>query len=212
MVVPPPPKPVPKPKAAPPPIAPPVVAVMEEQPVELAATTETPLELTAPVFDQPAPKPATATVRQTEEPPFPLPLAPVWRRILARFLTLLGLALTVGLAEVILIFLPKSVTRDPLIMWSILVALPVIYLLVNAVMLARTGQDIGKRYAGIRVVNADGSKATEMTALVKRDALTFVIGLTGIGVLYWLADFVTLFGKGGRTLHDRIAGTRVVRA
>lgn len=183
---------------------------MEEQPVELAATTETPLELTAPVF--PPPTPVAAEVRQNEDPPFPLPLAPVWRRILARFLTLVGLVLTVGLAEGILIFLPKSVTRDPLIMWSILVALPVIYLLVNAVMLARTGQDIGKRYSGIRVVNADGNKATEMTGLVKRDALTFVIGLTGIGVLYWLADFVTLFGKGGRTLHDRIAGTRVVRA
>ena len=132
--------------------------------------------------------------------------------MLARFQLLLGLALVAGLAEGILIFLPKSVTRDPLIMWAIVVALPLIYLMVNAVMLARTGQDIGKRYAGIRVVNADGSKATEKTALIKRDALTFVIGLTGIGVLYWLADFVTLFGKGGRTLHDRIAGTRVVRA
>jgi len=189
-----------------------VVALLEEPSVEMAATTETPLELTAPVFPQPTLGPATAVVTRAEEPPFPLPLASVGRRILARFLTLLGLALTVGLAEGILIFLPGSVKRDTLIMWSILVALPAIYLLVNAVMLARTGQDIGKRYAGIRVVNADGSKANEKTALLKRDALTFVIGLTGIGVLYWLADFVTLFGKGGRTLHDRIAGTRVVQA
>ncbi len=144
--------------------------------------------------------------------PFPLPLAPVWRRILARFLMLLGLAFMAGLGFGVLILVPKSITRDVYITYAIVAAFPVIYLLVNAAMLARTGQDVGKRYAGIRIVNADGSKATEKTALIKRDALTLVLGLTGVGLIYWLVSAAMLFSKGGRTLHDRVAGTRVVRA
>lgn len=192
-----------------------MVAVLEEQPAELDATTETPLELTAPVFPQRTSGPATAKAPRAEEA-FPLPLAGVGRRLLARFLLLVGLVLMVALGFGIIILggsaLRRDLAKDKTIAALVVAVPPAIYLLVNAAMLARSGQDIGKRYAGVRVVNADGSKATEMTALIKRDALTFVIGLTGIGVLYWLADFVTLFGKGGRTLHDRIAGTRVVRA
>lgn len=174
----------------------------------------------APPDERPETQPATprAVPVATPKPaplaaePFPLPLAGVGRRLLARFLFLLGLAMMVGVGFAVLMIVPKSVTRDVYILWAIVAAFPLIYLLVNAAMLARTGQDIGKRYAGVRVVNADGGKATEVTALLKRDALTLVIGLTGIGLLYWLIDFVSLFGKGGRTLHDRIAGTRVVRA
>ena len=180
-----------------------------------------PVPLAAVPADPPAPKAAPAVPPKVapappppvaQEPPFPLPLAGVGRRLLARFLFLLGLAVVGGVGFGVLVFVPPSVKRDPLILWAIVAAFPVIYLLVNAAMLARTGQDVGKRYAGVRVVNADGGKATEMSALIKRDALTLVIGLTGVGLLYWLVDFFTLFGKGGRCLHDRIAGTRVVRA
>ncbi|MFY7952964.1 MAG: RDD family protein [Armatimonadaceae bacterium] len=183
----------------------------EPAPVPLAAVPAPPPPPTAapasPPKVVPAPPPPVA-----DEPPFPLPLAGIGRRLLARFLFLLGLAVVGGVGFGVLVFVPPSVKRDPLILWAIVAAFPVIYLLVNAAMLARTGQDVGKRYAGVRVVNADGSQATEMTALIKRDALTLVIGLTGVGLLYWLIDLFTLFGKGGRTLHDRIAGTRVVRA
>jgi uncharacterized RDD family membrane protein YckC len=146
------------------------------------------------------------------EKPFPLPLAPVWRRVLARFLTLLGLAFMAGLGFGVLILLPKSVTRDTYTTYAIIAAFPVIYLLANAAMLARTGQDVGKRYAGIRIVGADGGKATASSALIRRDLFTFVLGLTGIGLIYWLVSAVMLFSKEGRTLHDRVAGTRVVRA
>ncbi len=185
-------------------------------PAELVRVLDTvaplPVELTA----APAPKPlaprSAPTLPPPPELPFPLPLAGVGRRLLARFLTLLGLAAMVGLGFAVLILVPKAVSRDVYISSAVVAAFPVIYLLMNAAMLARTGQDVGKRYAGVRIVNADGSPATEKTALLKRDALTLALGLTGIGLLYWLIDFATLFGKGGRTLHDRIAGTRVVRA
>lgn len=135
----------------------------------------------------------------------------MWRRLLARFLFLIGLAVMAGLGFAILILVPKSIASDPLIKWLIVAVPPALYLLVNAAMLGRTGQDLGKRYLNIRVVNSDGTPATEKSALLLRDALTFVIGLTGVGLLYWLIDFVTLFTRGGRCLHDRIAGTRVVR-
>jgi uncharacterized RDD family membrane protein YckC len=191
----------------------PLVEVPTELVQALDAVAPPPVELT------PAPPPPMAhkaVVPPPAEPPFPLPLASVGRRLLARFLFLIGLAMMGALGFGLLVLggpaLKRDLTKDPTLAAAVLAAFPVIYLLVNAAMLARTGQDVGKRYAGIRVVNADGSKANETTALLKRDALTFVIGLTGVGLLYWLADLVSLFGKGGRCLHDRIAGTRVVRA
>lgn len=191
----------------------PLVEVPTELVQALDAVAPPPVELTpAP----PPPMARKAVAPPPAEPPFPLPLASVGRRLLARFLFLIGLAMMGALGFGLLVLggpaLKRDLTKDPTLAAAVLAAFPVIYLLVNAAMLARTGQDVGKRYAGIRVVNADGSKANETTALLKRDALTFVIGLTGVGLIYWVADLVSLFGKGGRCLHDRIAGTRVVRA
>jgi uncharacterized RDD family membrane protein YckC len=154
------------------------------------------------------------TVRPTPtaEKPFPLPLASAGRRILARLLFLVGLVLMAGLGLAITVLGGKALSRDLTMQVMVIATLPAIYLLANAAMLARTGQDVGKRYAGVKVVGDDGTPATPGAALLKRDALTLLIGLTGVGMLYWLADLVTLFTPGGRCLHDRIAKTRVVRA
>lgn len=187
---------VPEPTAADAQLAP-LVADPESEP-------ELPVQQPLPQWAvRPAPAP---------EKPFPLPLASAGRRILARLLFLVGLAVMVGVGFAITVFGGKALSRDVTMQVMVVATLPAIYLLANAAMLARTGQDVGKRYAGVKIVSADGSPATPGAALLKRDALTLLIGLTGVGLLYWLADLVMLFTPGGRCLHDRIAKTRVVRA
>ncbi len=181
----------------------------DPEPAPLPAWTQPTVPLT--LAEPPAEQFVPLTVASAETP-FALTLASAGRRLLARLLFLIGLTLAAGLGWAILYICPPAIKNDVRLQIAVLAALPAVYLLANALMLARTGQDVGKRYAGVRIVSADGLPASEAAALLKRDVLTLLIGLTGVGLLYWVIDFATLFGKGGRCLHDRIAKTRVVRA
>ncbi len=69
----------------------------------------------------------------------------------------------------------------------------------------RSGQTLAMKTWRIRLVTRDGSKLT-----LKRSALRFVLALAGLllaGVGFWWA----LFDRDRQFLHDRIAGTRLVR-
>ncbi len=67
------------------------------------------------------------------------------------------------------------------------------------------GQTIGKMATGIRVVGADGERVPFGQAAVRVAATLVSILPAGIGLL------PALVGSAGRALHDRVAGTRVVR-
>jgi uncharacterized RDD family membrane protein YckC len=69
------------------------------------------------------------------------------------------------------------------------------------------GQTLGKMAAGIKVVADDGDGALDMGCALKRTMLSVVLALpAGLGLL------PALFDSQHRGLHDRFAGTRVVRA
>ncbi|HEY0664408.1 MAG TPA: RDD family protein [Thiobacillaceae bacterium] len=69
----------------------------------------------------------------------------------------------------------------------------------------RSGQTLAMKTWRIRLVTVDGSRLT-----LKRAALRFVLAL--LGLLLAGAGFVwALFDRDGQFLHDRIAGTRLVR-
>lgn len=76
-----------------------------------------------------------------------------------------------------------------------------------------TGQTLGKRWVGIRIVKVDGSPLTFVSGVVLR---TWVFGLLsaipGIGALLGLADVLAIFGGERRCLHDLLAGTAVIVA
>ena len=77
----------------------------------------------------------------------------------------------------------------------------------EGLMLSRGGQTLGKMAAHIRVVAADGSPISAGQAwgrAVSRAVLGYVPGLG-------LVDVLMVFSDGHRTLHDRIASTRVVQ-
>ena len=76
----------------------------------------------------------------------------------------------------------------------------------EAMMLASGGQTLGKKAAGIKVVNADGSELSPGQAwgrAISRNlmSITYVLGLV---------DAVLVYSNRRRTLHDRAARTLVV--
>jgi uncharacterized RDD family membrane protein YckC len=81
------------------------------------------------------------------------------------------------------------------------------------VLLAATGQTLGKRLTGIRIVRTDGTPADVLHAVVLRWWVWAVVVLA-VPVVGWVvgpaADLVLLFDRDHRTLHDLLAGTVVV--
>ena len=69
------------------------------------------------------------------------------------------------------------------------------------------GQTLGKMAAGIKVVSEDAEVALDIGCALKRTMMWLVLAFpAGLGLLS------TLFDHDHRGLHDRFAGTRVVRA
>lgn len=76
-----------------------------------------------------------------------------------------------------------------------------------------TGQTLGKRWAGVRIVKVDGSPLSFVSAVVLRSWVFALLGaIPGIGPLLGLADVLAIFGSEHRCLHDQLAGTKVVVA
>lgn len=84
---------------------------------------------------------------------------------------------------------------------------------VNFVMIHRSGQTIGKRIVDIAIVRSDGSRMGLLRYIFIR---CLPVGLLGaipyVGWLVSLLDPLLIFGKERRCLHDLIADTIVVDA
>ena len=78
---------------------------------------------------------------------------------------------------------------------------------------ANTGQTLGKKWMGIKVVKLDGSPVNFVSAVLLREWVLSLAGLIpGIGRVIGLVDAVMIFGKDRRCMHDQIAGTKVILA
>lgn len=87
------------------------------------------------------------------------------------------------------------------------------YLLLNGYSLWRTQQTLGKRAVGIAMVATGGSTVAWWRLILIRApffALMFLIVVPPLTLLP-LIDHLFIFGKRRRCLHDRLAGTNVVR-
>ena len=67
------------------------------------------------------------------------------------------------------------------------------------------GQTIGKMLTGIRVMGDDGQRVDTAGAVLRAFGCLITLGTVGLGYL------PVFFSADGRALHDRIAGTRVVK-
>lgn len=86
-------------------------------------------------------------------------------------------------------------------------------MVINAVLVHRNGQTIGKKALNIKIVRKDGSRATLGRIFSLRYLVnTLLTMIPGIGSIYGLVDILFIFGKPQRCIHDYIADTIVVKA
>jgi len=83
---------------------------------------------------------------------------------------------------------------------------------------AARGQSLGKRWMKTKIVALDGSPPGFARAILLRRGVTVAIYLVllrmvspALAFAFVLVDQLMIFAAGNRCLHDRIAGTRVVR-
>jgi uncharacterized RDD family membrane protein YckC len=98
------------------------------------------------------------------------------------------------------------------------IAFALVFLVYEAGLLALWGRTLGKRLTGIRVVSADGRPLRASQVLVRSAIFALppaarpVPVLNVLAVVFWLAEVGLLFeGAHRQALHDRLAGTLVVR-
>lgn len=86
-------------------------------------------------------------------------------------------------------------------------------------LLSTRGQTIGKWLLGIRIVDLEGAPSGFFSALVLRSwvfpgVMSAVVSFSSsvlpfAGLVFWLLDYLPLFGQDRRCLHDYLAGTQV---
>jgi len=88
----------------------------------------------------------------------------------------------------------------------------VLFLLTQGFFLKATGQTIGKKILGMRIVTLDNEKPDFLKLVFLRYATVRVISLVPIlGAVFGLANCIAIFiGSERRCLHDRFAGTKVI--
>lgn len=80
-------------------------------------------------------------------------------------------------------------------------------------LIANYGQTVGKRVFKTKIVRVDGSHPGFVHGVVLRSWLGCLPALVPIvGYAYVIVDSLYVFRRDRRTLRDRIAGTRVIRA
>ena len=75
-----------------------------------------------------------------------------------------------------------------------------------------TGRSLGKRWSQIRIVLENGEPPGFWRGVVLRSWALFLLRvIPGVGYIVGLVDSLMVFSEGRRCLHDRIAGTRVLK-
>ena len=87
------------------------------------------------------------------------------------------------------------------------------YLAINGYSLVKSGQTVGKKVMKIRVVQEGNDSVPDLsTTYFKRLFITQLVTVIPIlGGLYALVDALMIFSAEKKCIHDRIAGTRVIK-
>ena len=129
----------------------------------------------------------------------------------ARFVgALVDFLIYFAVAIVVIVVLVSSGVQDPdsVRLMILIFMLPIA--IVQWVLIATSGQSIGKKAVGTRIVNADTYQVPGfLHSVVLR---SWVPALLGCVPLFGLVDALWIFGEERRCVHDLIASTRVVNA
>jgi uncharacterized RDD family membrane protein YckC len=85
----------------------------------------------------------------------------------------------------------------------------VTWLCLTIIFVSRNGQSIAKKLLGIKVVCTDGSPASVFQIIFLRNVLNTVLGLVPF---YGFVDALFIFGEKRQCIHDKLAGTIVIKA
>ncbi len=90
----------------------------------------------------------------------------------------------------------------------------VLYIVFNGYLLHTSGQSIGKRVLGTRIVSVQTGKILPLSRVIFLRFLPFTLAayVPLIGPIIGLANNLAIFTSSKRCLHDYIAGTKVVKA
>lgn len=78
-------------------------------------------------------------------------------------------------------------------------------------LISTTGQNITKRWMGIKIVRIDGAPVDFVSGVLLRNWVYYAVNLVPyIGGCFWWAGFLLILGQDRRCLHDHIASTVVV--
>jgi uncharacterized RDD family membrane protein YckC/tetratricopeptide (TPR) repeat protein len=140
------------------------------------------------------------------------PLASRWSRLAA---------VVIDVLAILLVYVPGALIaaaayREPgIFTWCVLsiIAGELILAGVQIYLLFTQGQTIGKKIVGVRIVKLDGGNPGFVGAVLLRTCVPLLISVIPFaGQVFFLVDILYIFGNRRRCLHDRLAGTIVVKA
>ena len=143
----------------------------------------------------------------------PLPLATRASRLGASILDGLIFVLAI-LPTILMMSLGGPGSNDMGIIGFAITAMLVVGLFVfQTYLTAKTGQSLGKRWLGIRIVKMDGSNPGFVHGVLLRSWILIAANaVPAAGNAFSLVDVLFIFRSDQRCVHDLIAGTQVVDA
>ncbi|GAA5011721.1 RDD family protein [Acinetobacter puyangensis] len=98
----------------------------------------------------------------------------------------------------------------PQSVWLAMAAYILAMLILQAILLHKTGQSVGKKVLGIQIVDANTKTPVNITRSFLLRSICFIILNYFITPIFSLIDWVFAFGKKRQALHDRLAKTVVI--
>ena len=106
--------------------------------------------------------------------------------------------------------LAASASDDMLIGLSVIIPM-LLLACVQWYLIATTGQSIAKRWLGMKIIKTSGEDVDFVSGVLLRSwVVGFINVIPVVGSIFPLLDALFIFGDEHRTLHDMIAGTKVI--
>lgn len=102
-------------------------------------------------------------------------------------------------------------TLIPIEAWHSMLVYVVIMLAVQAFLLTKFGQSIGKKIVGIKIVDAESNGKVNLTRIFLLRSIVFIILNLLFMPISTIIDYAFALGQKRQALHDKIARTKVIK-
>lgn len=127
-------------------------------------------------------------------------------------IAIVPIAMCVGFVVASLGMDVETIAGEVLISILMLPLIALVFLAINGYLLAKRGQTVGKVLVKTRIVDDSGQLPQFMPMFLKRYVVLWAISLVPIvGRFFGFIDAIFIFNADRKCIHDRIAGTKVVK-